>query len=128
MKKLVQALGDYADEIEEWAKRGIAETTMIIYSSAVANAPVDTSFLKQSIDFMFKDGGMTGVISVGAEYAVYVEFGTGIYATQGSRAKKIPWVYQSDSGEWVTTYGQPPHPFWFPALDAGEKYFREYFS
>lgn len=38
---------------------------------------------------MYKDGGLTGIISVGAEYAIYVEYGTGIYATGpgGSRAK-----------------------------------------
>ncbi|TDM12658.1 HK97-gp10 family putative phage morphogenesis protein [Macrococcus bovicus] len=128
MKKLVVALDDYADEMEQWAKKGIAGTTMAIYNTAVSLAPVDMGFLRESIDFKFENGGMTGIISVGAEYAIYVEFGTGIFATQGSKAKKIPWTYKNADGEWVTTYGSPAQPFWFPALDAGERYFNKYFS
>ena len=38
----------------------------------------------------FKDSGFTGVINIGSEYAIYVNYGTGIYATGagGSRAKR----------------------------------------
>ena len=70
-------------------EKGIAKTTMKIYNTAVALAPVDLGFLKESIDFKFTNGGLTGVINVGADYAIYVEYGTGIYATGpgGSRAK-----------------------------------------
>ena len=52
-------------------------------------APVDMGYLKESIDFIFKNDGLTGIVSVGAEYAIYIEYGTGIYATGpgGSRAK-----------------------------------------
>lgn len=128
MKDLVIALEYYGKDVEKWAKKGIAKTVTEIYNTAVSLAPVDSSFLRQSIDFKMFDGGLKGVVSVGAEYAIYVEFGTGIYATQGSKAKKIPWVYKSPDGEWVTTYGSPAQPFWMPAMDAGEKVFRSYFS
>lgn len=128
MKDLVVALDYFGDDVVDWAKKGVAKTIMAIHNTAVSLAPVDSSFLKQSIDFKMFDGGLKGVVSVGAEYAIYVEFGTGIYATQGTKANKIPWVYLSDDGEWVTTYGQPAQPFWMPALDAGEKVFRNYFS
>lgn len=128
MKKLVVELGNYSKDMEKWAKKGIAGTVMAIYNTAVSLAPVDMGFLRESIDFKFENGGMTGIISVGAEYAIYVEFGTGIFATQGSKAKKIPWVYKLADGEWVTTYGSPAQPFWMPALDAGEQYFNKYFS
>lgn len=78
---LVVALEDYREEMEDWVKKGIAKTTQMIYNTAVSLAPVDMGYLKESIDFMYKDGGMTGVVSAGAEYAIYVEYGTGIYAT-----------------------------------------------
>lgn len=127
---LVVALEDYREEMEDWVKKGIAKTTQSIYNTAIALAPVDMGYLKESIDFMYKDGGMTGVISVGAEYAIYVEYGTGIYATGpgGSRAKKIPWSYQDADGEWHTTKGMEAQPFWNPAIDAGRKTFSKYFS
>lgn len=88
---LVVELERYQKNVEKWAKKGIAKTTMKIYNTAVALAPVDLGFLKESIDFKFTNGGLTGVINVGADYAIYVEYGTGIYATGpgGSRAKKI---------------------------------------
>lgn len=128
--KLVIDLEKFEDEIQDWVKKGIAKTTLVIYNNAVALAPVDLGYLRESIDFNFTDGGYSSVISVGAEYAIYVEFGTGIYAKGpgGSRAKKIPWSYKGDDGEWYTTYGQQAQPFWFPAEDKGEKFFRKYFG
>lgn len=127
---LVVALEDYREEMEDWVKKGIAKTTQSIYNTAIALAPVDMGYLKESIDFMYKDGGMTGVVSVGADYAIYVEYGTGIYATGpgGSRAKKIPWSYRDADGKWHTTSGMVAQPFWNPAIDAGRKTFSKYFS
>lgn len=128
--KLSIDLEKFEDDIQEWVKKGIAKTTLIIYNNAVALAPVDLGYLRESIDFKFTDGGYSSVISVGAEYAIYVEFGTGIYAKGpgGSRAKKIPWSFKGDDGQWYTTYGQKAQPFWFPAVDKGEKFFRKYFG
>ncbi|MEB7348358.1 HK97-gp10 family putative phage morphogenesis protein [Staphylococcus haemolyticus] len=127
---LVVELERYQKDVEKWVKKGIAKTTMKIYNTAVALAPVDLGFLKESIDFKFTNGGLTGVINVGADYAIYVEYGTGIYATGpgGSRAKKIPWSYKDADGKWHTTKGQHAQPFWNPAIDAGRETFNKYFS
>lgn len=67
---LVAELEDYREEMEDWVKKGIAKTTMKIYNTAVALAPVDTSYLRESIDYKFTDGGFSSVISVGADYAI----------------------------------------------------------
>ncbi|MDP4468003.1 HK97-gp10 family putative phage morphogenesis protein [Staphylococcus hyicus] len=127
---IVVDLEKYSKDMEKWVKKGIAKTTLKIYNTAVALAPVDMGFLKESIDYKFTDGGLSSVISVGAEYAIYVEYGTGIYATGpgGSRAKKIPWFYEDADGEWQMTYGQVAQPFWNPAIDAGRQTFEQYFS
>ncbi|MCS4487194.1 HK97-gp10 family putative phage morphogenesis protein [Staphylococcus americanisciuri] len=125
---LVAELDDFRDEMEDWVKKGILKTTLAIYNTAIALAPVDMGFLKESIDYKITDGGFSSVISVGADYSVFVEYGTGIYSTKGSRAKKIPWSYKDLDGEWHTTYGQPPQPFWNPAIDEGRKVFERYFS
>lgn len=127
---LVVALEDYREEMEDWVKKGIAKTTQMIYNTAVSLAPVDTGFLKESISFDYKDGGFTGVVNVGSEYALYIEYGTGIYSIGpgGSRAKKIPWSYQDADGKWHTTKGMHAQPFWGPAIDAGRAVFEKYFS
>lgn len=127
---LVAELEDYREEMERWVKRGIARTTMKIYNTAVALAPVDTSWLRESISYEFYDSGFSSKINVGADYAIYVEYGTGIYAEGpgGSRAKHIPWRYQDANGQWHTTKGQHAQPFWNPAIDAGRAFFNKYFS
>lgn len=127
---LVAELDDFRDEMEDWAKKGILKTTLAIYNKAVTLAPVDMGFLKESIDYKLTDGGLSSVISVGADYSVFVEYGTGIYATGpgGSRAKKIPWHYKDANGKWHTTYGMHAQPFWNPAIDEGRKVFNRYFS
>ncbi|WP_353452839.1 HK97-gp10 family putative phage morphogenesis protein [Staphylococcus coagulans] len=126
---LVAELDDYRDEMEKWVKKGILKTTLAIYNTAVSLAPVDLGYLKESIDYKITDGGFSSVISVGADYAIYVEYGTGIYATGpgGSLAHKIPWSYKVADGKWHTTHGMPAQPFWAPAVDAGREFFERYF-
>lgn len=130
MKGLVRALQAYADDVEEEVKRGVAETTVLLDTEASSRIAVDTSFAKQMIGYSFSPDGLTGTVESGAEYSIYLEYGTGIYAEGpgGSRAKKIPWSYKGDDGQWYTTYGMPAQPFWFPSIDVAQKYFKNYFS
>ena len=99
--------------MERWVKRGIAKTTAKIHNTIISLMPVDTGYLRESVTMDFKDSGFTGVINIGSEYAIYVNYGTGIYATGagGSRAKKIPWSYKDANGKWHTTKGQHAQPF-----------------
>ncbi|WP_185160596.1 HK97-gp10 family putative phage morphogenesis protein [Mammaliicoccus sciuri] len=126
-KELVAELENYLNDVEDWAKKGVAKTTYVINNTAKAKAPVDDGNLKKSIKASFFDSGYTGVVNVGAFYGVYVEFGTGVYAKGQSRAKKIPWSYQGADGKWYTTYGMKAQPYWYPSLDQGEKVFKRYF-
>ena len=61
-----------------------------------------------------------GPVSNRAPYAIYVEYGTGVYASpegHGSKAKKTPWTYQNAQGQWFTTRGSKPYPFMAPAWE-----------
>lgn len=61
--------------------------------------------------------GDTVAVGSALKYAPYFELGTGIYATQGSGAKKIPWVYYNEQiHSFVTTFGQRPKPYLRPAF------------
>ena len=51
------------------------------------------------------------------DHAPYIEAGTGIYATMGSKAKQIPWVYYNvKAGQFFTTEGMEAKPFLKPAV------------
>lgn len=126
-RKMQWAVAEFGDRILEEVRRIVVETAQIIKSEAVARAAVDSGSLRDSIEMEIFDGGLKAVVRVTAEHAIWVEFGTGVYAEGpgGSRAKKIPWSYFSPKlNKWVTTSGMPAQPFWNPAIDAGERYFR----
>lgn len=123
---LVRALQVFSDKTIDDAERGISETAMLLNTEASSRAPIDEGNLKNSIQSEI--GGLEATVMVGAFYAVYLEFGTGIYSKTGSRAKKIPWTYKGADGKWYTTYGMRAQPFWFPSIDVARKYFKNYFS
>lgn len=62
----------------------VAGTTFKIADGARRNAPSDQGFLRNSIDA--ESQGLEGVVSVRAEYAPYMEFGTGVYVDAGQYA------------------------------------------
>jgi len=51
----------------------------------------------------------TGVLS-NKDYAVYIMFGTGIYAKAG-KGRKTRWLYRDDDGNFHWTVGQHPKPY-----------------
>jgi len=122
-RALSNALKKYGDDVLDEIRRIIVETAYIIHSTAKTLAPVDDGNLRDSIEIEILPGGLTAIVRVTAHYAVYVEFGTGIYAVEGN-GRKTPWSYYSNKlGRFVTTEGMKPQPYWFPAIDKGQKYF-----
>lgn len=122
-KKLQRAVEKWKDDIIEDIKRVVVETAATIESSAKALAPVDSGYLRQSITVEIMDGGLKARVLVDASYAIYIEYGTGIYAVNGD-GRKDGWVYYSDAlGEYVFTRGMKAQPFWMPALKKGAIYF-----
>jgi HK97 gp10 family phage protein len=57
------------------ASRIVTATARKLEGRAKVLAPVDTGFLRNSIQAL-KTGDLSAVVFVGAEYGVYVEFGT----------------------------------------------------
>lgn len=70
---------------------------------------VDTGRLRNSITHGVD--GDTAYIGTNVFYAPYVEFGTGIYASNGG-GRKDAWTYKGEDGEWHKTNGiRPSHAF-----------------
>lgn len=121
--KLQRAIERWGNSVLDDAKRAVIDTASLIQGQARALAPVDTGYLRQSIEVEVLDGGLKAVVTVGAEWAIYIEYGTGIYATKGG-GNEDGWVYYNEKwGKFVYTRGNRPTPFWFPALKEGAKYF-----
>lgn len=106
-------------------KQIVLETATILQNEVKARAPRDGGNLIDSVTLKIENGGLSAVIHIGAFYAVYVNYGTGIYAEGpgGSRAVKIPWTYFSEKlNRWVTTHGMRAQEFWEPACDVAARH------
>lgn len=121
--ELVKAAEEFEEDILNAVRRVIAETATLIQTQAQALAPFDEGNLKKSIEISFENGGLEAKVVVGVEYALYLEFGTGIYA-EGGDGRKTPWVYWSDKlNRYVFTRGIRSQPFFRPSFEQGLKYF-----
>ena len=102
-----------------YIKPAMEDACALVANSAKRKAPKDTGALRRSIEFEVSDDGLEGVIYSNLEYAPYVEFGTGIYATVGV-GRQTPWFYPTyKDGKFVCylTNGQRPQPYLEPALN-----------
>lgn len=97
--------------------KAMGQACAVVERTAKETAPKDTGALRRSIESKVEtsSGQVKGTVFTPLEYAPYVEYGTGLFATGGGRSN-VPWRYQDDSGEWHTTSGQKPQPFLIPAL------------
>lgn len=104
------------DEFRAAAQRALERCGSQAEGYAKDLAPVDTGRLRNSIahKVVIDDRDSAAYVGTNLEYAVYVEFGTGIYAESGGRP--TPWVYQDDNGNWHWTRGNPAQPFLAPAV------------
>ena len=99
--------------------RAMEKCCLLVESEAVKKAPKVDGILRQSITSGISADGLQGIVYTPLEYAPYVEYGTGLYATgTGGGRKDVPWVYRDEkTGEFVATSGQEPQPYMRPALD-----------
>ena len=107
-------LDSICNNLDTNLEKALANACASIMNNARQKAPSATGNLRRSIDFVVE--GSEGVVYSNAEYAPYVEYGTGIYATKGNGRKK-PWRYENSKGEWVTTRGSRAQPFFEPAVN-----------
>lgn len=112
MEQVLARFDELADTSQ--LEGALGKACALVERAAKEKAPKDTGALRRSITS--KVEGNQGIVYTPLEYAPYVEYGTGLFATKGGR-KDVPWSYQDDKGEWHTTSGQNPQPFMKPALD-----------
>lgn len=98
--------------------KALNRACLVVENEAKRLCPVDTGDLRSSITHEINND--VGIVGTNKEYAPYVEFGTGIFASEGN-GRDTPWSYQDDKGEWHTTVGQKPQPFLETAIQTKKK-------
>jgi HK97 gp10 family phage protein len=107
--------------LSNYLKTAMSDACALVRNDAIERAPGpnSTGALRNSIHFDVEEDGTEGVVYSNAEYAPYVEIGTGLYSSKGTGRKDVPWKYKGPKG-WVTTYGNKPQPFLEPAVNANK--------
>nr|WP_245916800.1 HK97-gp10 family putative phage morphogenesis protein [Bacillus fungorum] len=96
-------------------KAAHAAIGQFVSSKARLLSPVDTSNLRNSISSKAELEKV--VIGTSADYGIYVEKGTGIFA-EDNNGRQTPWMYRDPkTGKMVKTQGQRPQPFLRPAAE-----------
>lgn len=123
----LSAIGDLEEgSMMEDVTAAVAQAAILIRDEARALCPVASGELRRSISSGVEavGGGVQGRVTVGAEYGIYVEMGTGPKG-EASHAGISPdahptyspkgWTYPNGEGGFVHTNGQAAQPFLYPA-------------
>lgn len=113
--------GMVLEEFQAACLRALERCGMKAESYAVDLVPVDTSRLQQSITHKVDPSEPSVYIGTNAEYAAYVELGTGKDYPGG---RPTPWKYQDANGNWHWTKGNPAQPYLKPAVADHTKTYR----
>lgn len=89
--------------LEAWGQQGANYVKEII----TKEGRVDTGAMRNSITHQVEDSESAVYVGTNSEYAIYNEFGTGIYA-EGGKGRQTPWRYVDDRGEGHWTRGMKP--------------------
>lgn len=102
--KVLKALEERKEAIlEAWGQQGVSHVKNVI----TQESRVDTGAMRNSITHQVELGESAVYVGTNSEYAIYNEFGTGIYL-EGGGGRQSPWRYQDSRGEWHTTRGMKP--------------------
>ena len=123
---------DHSDEVNRQLDSAIEAALEAIWNQAVSHAKnniteagrVDTGALRNSISHHVEESEKAVYVGTNVEYAIYNEFGTGIYA-EGGRGRKTPWSYVDAKGQGHYTHGMRPIHF---LKRAAQDHAKEYIS
>ena len=111
-------LEDHSDEVlsalDAAMARGLEKCGLVAEGYAKKLCPVDTGNLHNSITHTVTDvNEQAAYVGSNAEYAAYVELGTGVFYPGG---RQTPWVYTDAKGNTHLTHGQRAKPYIKPAV------------
>lgn len=119
-KQSLQAFYKYLKNLEgdvaDFVRAEVEDSILAIETEAANEVRVDTGALKNSIQstpIKVNKNEITGGVEVGAEYAPYVEFGTGTRVKVPSELTAFASQYKGDG---IKEVNLPARPFFYPAV------------
>ena len=123
--KAKERLTKIQQKVEGGSADAVRNLTQAGYEYMLTLAPIESGELVESITWEYDEQTNTGRIRVGADYALFVEYGTGIVGAQNPHPEPAPgWTYDVNAhGEKGWTYfdakqnryrwtkGEPAHAF-----------------
>ena len=109
-------LKDLEGDVSDYVRAEIEDSILSIESDAANDVRVDTGALKNSIQstpIKVSKNEITGGVEVGAEYAPYVEFGTGTRVKVPSELSAFASEFEGDG---IKEVNLPARPFFYPAV------------
>lgn len=116
LRAFTQYLNGLQNQVKDLVRAEIEDAMLSIESESAQNVPVDTGFLKNSIQstpIHIRNGEITGGVEVGAEYAPYVEFGTGTKVDVPDELNAYALQFK---GSGKKEFNLPPRPFFYPEV------------
>lgn len=118
--KITDNSAEILKEMEQKTAAALEAIGLTAEAYAKMLTPVNTGRLRNSISHTVK--GDAVYIGTNVPYAVWHEYGTGIFAEDGS-GRKSPWAFQDSKGKWHNTRGvKPKHMLKNAALNHTEEY------
>ena len=122
IQQLISKLKAVRDDSDAVIERGLLKAGEKTRSRAVLLCPVQTGELRNSIKVQ-KVAPLTVSVGTNKEYAIFVEYGTGMAGDPAvEHTSKESWRWQDEQGNWHTSHGSPPQPFLRPAVREQEAY------
>lgn len=117
-EKATQALETMVDNMEQIGNRILVETMSYLEEQAVRFCPVDTGTLRSRIHTVY-EGPLKARLEDGANYGVFVEFGTAPHEILPFAKKALHWKKDGKSifARRVFHPGTAPQPFFRPAKE-----------
>lgn len=114
--------GEILKELENKKKAALTGIGIQAEGFAKRSTPVDTGRLRNSITHAVR--GDDVYIGSNVEYAIWIELGSGIYASDG-QGRQSPWGYYDRNGKYHRTRGtKPRHMLKKAASEHTEEYKR----
>lgn len=126
----IRIVADHSDEIirkiDQRVQAGLTacgiQAEGYAKDNVAAAGRIDTGALRNHISYRVQDDKC--YVGSPQDYAIYNEYGTGIYAADG-RGRKSPWAYKDARGHWHRTRGMKPIHFLKKALQEHKEQYRD---
>ena len=110
-----QQLMKIADKVDGGNREAVKRLTQLGYEYMMTIVKMESGNLADSITWEYDEANNVGKIKVGAKYAIFVEYGTGIRGKSSPHPEPIAgWVYDvnehGEAGWWYPTTASDPNP------------------